>query len=214
MRDLYRAAQEEESIPSFANRIEDYYLRLDSRKSIRDSGEYCYADTGIHCMSFHEECRKEEYESKASNPKPEKGRVGKVAASVTLDMNTIFSKQLKYQQQEIGNLISQIKTLVIALQAAQSSIFGQIILGNNGPGRGRGSWKGRGNGKWRGDSRGTGQSQQHHMQGKPQQQSPPILITQPTPRLPKQKQCLVRSINLDSVGSVGRLETLRRIALC
>ena len=93
MGDLYWADQgEEETIPSFATRIEgllsqirDRFLdqlplqeeqRLlkdclfhGSRKSIRDSVKYCFADADLDYMHFLEECRKSEEEGKAGQAK-------------------------------------------------------------------------------------------------------------------------------------------------
>ena len=90
MRDFYRADQgEEETIPSFATRIEGLLSQIrdrfpnqlplqeeqgllkdclfhGSRKSIRDSIKYCFADAS---MKFLEECRKPEEERKAGQAK-------------------------------------------------------------------------------------------------------------------------------------------------
>ena len=89
MRDFYRADQgEDETIPSYATRIEGLLSQIrdkfpdklplqeeqrllkdhlfhGSRKSIRDSLKYCFADTSIDYMQFLEECRKSEEEGKA-----------------------------------------------------------------------------------------------------------------------------------------------------
>ena len=88
MRDFYRAEQgEDETIPSDATRIEGPLSHIRdkfpdqlplqeeqkllenrlfhwSRKSIRDSLKYCFADPSIDYMQFLEECRKSEEEGK------------------------------------------------------------------------------------------------------------------------------------------------------
>ena len=51
--------------------------------------------------------------------------------------------------------------------------------------RDRVSQKDRSNGTWRGAPRARVLSQQHHLQGQPQQQNPP---TQPTPGYPQQEK--------------------------
>ena len=73
------------------------------RKSIRNSVKYCYADTRVEYMSFLEKFRKVEDEKKCRKPRSEKGRVNTATPVVTPDMNTEFSEQLKYQQQQMGN---------------------------------------------------------------------------------------------------------------
>ena len=84
MRDFYRAdLGEDETIPSFATRIEGLLSQIrdrfpnqlptqeeqrllkdhlfhGSRKSIRDSVKYCFADASVDYMHFLEECRKSE----------------------------------------------------------------------------------------------------------------------------------------------------------
>ena len=88
MRGFYRAEQgEDETIPSYATRIEGLLSHIrdkfpdqlplqeeqrllknclfhGSRKSIRDSLKYCFADASIDYMQFLEECRKSEEEGK------------------------------------------------------------------------------------------------------------------------------------------------------
>ena len=89
MRNFYRADQgEDETIPSFITRIEGLLSQImdrfpnqlphqeeqrllkdrlfhGSRKSIRDSVKYCFADASVDYMHFLEECRKSEEEGKA-----------------------------------------------------------------------------------------------------------------------------------------------------
>ena len=123
MRDFYRAEQwEDETIPSYATRIEGLlshirdrfpdqlplqedqrllknHLFHGSRKSIRDTLKYCFADASIEYMQFLEECRKSEEEGKDGQARaPTKTKVR--AASTTLPPNKEegLSKQLKYQQ--------------------------------------------------------------------------------------------------------------------
>ena len=86
MRDFYQADQgEEETIPSFATRIEGNLLQIrdkfpdqlpnrrnrgsmkdhlfhGNRKSIRDSVKYCFVDATLDYMHFLEECMKSEEE--------------------------------------------------------------------------------------------------------------------------------------------------------
>ena len=93
MRNFYCADQkEEESIPSFATRVEGLLSRIcdkypekltypeeqrllkdclfhGCKKSIQDSVKYCLADPQIDCMHFLEECRKAEDEDKVDHLK-------------------------------------------------------------------------------------------------------------------------------------------------
>ena len=93
MRDFYQADQgEEATIPSFATRIEGLLSQIrdrfpdqlpqqeeerllkdhlfhGSRKSIRDSVKYCFADASLDYMHFLEDCRKSEEEGKAGQAK-------------------------------------------------------------------------------------------------------------------------------------------------
>ena len=93
MRDFYRADQgEEESIPSFATRMEgllsqirDKYMEKFThleeqrllkdwlfhgcKKIIRDSVKYCFADPHMDYMQYLEECRKVEDEDKVGQVK-------------------------------------------------------------------------------------------------------------------------------------------------
>ena len=88
MRDFYRADQgEEESIPSFATRMEGLLSQIRDkfpekfthteeqkllkdrlfhgcRKNVRDSVKYCFANPQVDYMQFLEECRKVEDEDK------------------------------------------------------------------------------------------------------------------------------------------------------
>ena len=117
MRDFYRADQgDDESIPSYATRIEgllsqirDKFLdqlplqeeqRLlkdclfhGSRKGIRASLKYCFADASIDYMQFLEECRKSEEEGKAGQARaPVKAKVKAAAATLTPNKDDGLSK--------------------------------------------------------------------------------------------------------------------------
>ena len=106
MRDFYRTDQgEDETIPFYATRIEGLLSQIrdkfpdklplqeeqsllkdclfhGSRKSIRDSWKYCFADASIDYMQFLEECQKSEEEGKARAPVKAKVR----AADTTLPL--------------------------------------------------------------------------------------------------------------------------------
>ena len=93
MRDFYRADQgEDETTPSVATRVEGLLSQIrdrfpnqlpyqeeqrllkdclfhGSKKSIRDSVIYCFADASVDYMHFLEECRKSEEEGKAGQAK-------------------------------------------------------------------------------------------------------------------------------------------------
>ena len=97
MRDFCRADQgEDESIPSYVTRIEGLLSQIrdrfpdqlplqeeqrllkdclfhGSRKGIRDSLKYCFANASIDYMQFLEECRKSEEEGKAGQARSTKG---------------------------------------------------------------------------------------------------------------------------------------------
>ena len=70
-------------------------------------------------MSFLEECREAEDESKSNKPKTEKEKIKTAAAITTPDISSEFSVQLSQQQQQIGNLRSQMKTFLTDFQATQ-----------------------------------------------------------------------------------------------
>ena len=145
MRDFYRADQGEgETIPSYATRIEGLLSQIrdtfpdklplqeeqrllkdclfhGSRKGIRDSLKYYFADTSIDYMQFLEECRKSEEEGKAGQARAlVKTKVR--AAAVTLPPKEDgLSKQLKYQQHQIDALVGQMKDLVAVVKATHTS---------------------------------------------------------------------------------------------
>ena len=149
MRDFYRADQgEDESIPSYATRIEGLLSQIrdkfpdqlplqeeqrllkdclfhGSRKGIRDSLKYCFADASIDYMQFLEECRKSEEEGKAGQTRaPVKAKV-KAAATLTPNKDDRLSKQLKYQQHQIDALVWQVKDLVAVVKATHTSSRGK-----------------------------------------------------------------------------------------
>ena len=92
MRDFSKQMRQEGTIPSFATRIEKLLSQIrdrfpdqlpqqeeqrflkdclfhGSRKSIRDSVKYCFADATLDYMHFMEECMKSEEEGKAGQTK-------------------------------------------------------------------------------------------------------------------------------------------------
>ena len=182
MRDFYRADQgEDETIPSYATRIEgllsqirdklpdqlplqeDQRLLKDclfhgSRKSIKDSLKYCFADTFIDYMQFLEECRKSEEEGKAGQARaPAKAKVGGAAATLPCNKEDGLSKQLKYQQHHIDALVGQVKDLVAVVKATHSS----SRVGKSGP-----SYTGKGNSDKGITSQNGGQHSQAGQRGK------------------------------------------------
>ena len=140
MRDFYRADQnEEESIPSFAIRMEGLLSQIRDkfpekfttseeqkllkdrlfygcRKSIRDSVKYCFSDPQVDYMQFLEECRKVEDEDRVGqlNLNPPKAKVAAATAPPIRDEE--LNRQLKYQQHQIDTLIGQVKSLVSAVK--------------------------------------------------------------------------------------------------
>ena len=89
-----------------------------SRKSIRDSLKYCFADTSIDYMQFLEECRKSKEEGKAGQARvPVKAKV-RAAAATLPPKDDRLSKQLKYQ---IDALVGQMKDLVAEVKATHTS---------------------------------------------------------------------------------------------
>ena len=146
MRDFYRAEQgEDEIIPSYATRIDRLlshirdkfpdqlplqeeqrllknHLFHGSRKSIRDSLKYCFADASIDYMQFLEEYRKSEEEGKDGQARaPAKTKVRAAAATLPPNKEEGLSKQLKYQQHQIDTLVGQVRDLVAVVKATQSS---------------------------------------------------------------------------------------------
>ena len=128
MRDFYWADQgEEETIPSFATQIEwllsqirdrfpdqlphqeEQRLSKDhlfhgSRKSIRDSVKYCFADASLDYMHFLEECRKAEEEGKVGQAKAET-KAKLAAATVPSTKEDELTKLPKYKQHQIDVLV-------------------------------------------------------------------------------------------------------------
>ena len=132
--DFYHADQgEEESIPSFATKVEGLLSQIWDRfpdklnhlerqrllkdclfhgckKSIRDSVKYCFTDPHVDYMHFLEECHKAEDEDKMRQVKtgPPKAKVA--AATIPPAREDELAKQLKYQQHQIDTLVDQVKT--------------------------------------------------------------------------------------------------------
>ena len=152
MRDFYRADQgEDETIPSFATRIEGLLSQIrgqvpqpasppggteaplgplfhGSRKNIRDSIKYCFMDASVDYMHFLEECRKSEEEGKAGQAKAAaRVKVRAAAATLPTTKEDELTKQLKYQHHQIDALVGQVKNLVSLVRATQpsSSVTGQ-----------------------------------------------------------------------------------------
>ena len=173
MRDFYRADQgEDESIPSYTTRIEGLLSQIrdkfpnklpleeeqrllkdhlfhGSRKSIRDSLKYCFADTSIDYMHFLEECRKSEEERKAGEARaPVKAKIKAAAASPTPNKDEM-PRQLKYQQHQIDALVGQVKNLVAVVKATHTSSRGK-----------NGSYNGKGNSSKGNTSQNRGQQGQ------------------------------------------------------
>ena len=164
MRDFYRADQgEDETIPSYATRIEGLLSQIrdkfpdklplqeeqrllkdhlfhGSRKSIRDSLKYCFADTSIDYMQFLEECRKSQEEGKAGQDRALVKTKVRAAAATLPPKEDGLSKQLKYQQHQIDALVGQMKDLVAVVKATHTS----SRVGKNGSSYGKGS-SGKGN---------------------------------------------------------------------
>ena len=145
MRDFYRADQnEEESIPSFAIRMEGLLSQIRDkfpekfttseeqkflkdrlfygcRKSIRDIVKYCFSDPQVDYMQFLEECRKVEGEDRVGQLKlnPPKAKVAAATAPPIRDEE--LTRQFKYQQHQIDTLIGQVKSLVSAVKTTRTS---------------------------------------------------------------------------------------------
>ena len=159
MRDFYRADQgEDESIPSYATRIEGLLSQIrdkfpdqlplqeeqrllkdrlfhGSRKGIRDSLKYCFADSAIDYMQFLEECRKSEEEGKAGQARaPVKAKIKAAAATPTPNKDEGLSRQLKYQQHQIDALVGQVRDLVAVVKATHTSSKGKNGTSYNGKG--------------------------------------------------------------------------------
>ena len=169
-RDFYRADQgEEESIPSFATRMEgllsqirDKYLEKFThpeeqrllkdqlfhgcKESIRDSVKYCFADPCMDYMQFLEECRKVEDEDKVGQIKvnPPKAKVR--AATVPPTREEELTKQPQYQQHQIDTLVGQVENLVSAVKSTRASSRGATTGGTRMPTQStwRGGLRGRG----------------------------------------------------------------------
>ena len=169
MRDFYRADQrEEESIPSFATRMEgllsqirDKFLEkfTDSeeqkllkdrsfhgcRKTVKDSVKYCFSDPQVDYMQFLEECRKVEDEDKVGQVKSNLPKAKVAAATVPPTRDDELTKQLRYQQHQIDTLVGQVKNLVSAVKATRTSSRGATTGGAR-----------MSQTSWRGGSRGRG----------------------------------------------------------
>ena len=84
-----------------------------SRKSIRNSVKYCFADASPDYMHFLEECSKAEEEGKVGQAKAAtKAKVAAATAPHTKEDE--LNKQLKYQQHQTDALVGQVKGLVVS----------------------------------------------------------------------------------------------------
>ena len=193
MQDFYRADQgEEESIPSFATRVEGLLSQIHDKflekltppeeqgllkdrlfhgckKSIRDSVKYCFADPSIDYMHFLEECRKAEDEDKVGQTKSNPPKAKVAAATVPPTREDELAKQLRYQQHQIDALVGQVKNLVSAVKATRVSSRGANTTG--GPGM-------QTQNTWRGGSRGRGLPRQTHPRTTPQPRARNPQLTQ------------------------------------
>ena len=153
MRDFYRADQrEEESIPSFATRMEGLLSQIRDkfpekfthseeqkllkdrlfhgcRKTIRDSVKYCFSDPQVDYMQFLEECRKVEDEDKMGQVKPTPPKAKVAAATVPSTRDDELAKQLRYQQHQIDTLVGQVQNLVSAVKATRPTSRGATTGG-------------------------------------------------------------------------------------
>ena len=169
MRDFYRADQgEEESIPSFATRMEGLLSQIRDkfpekfthteeqkllkdrffhgcRKNIRDSVKYCFTNPQVDYMQFLEECRKVEDEDKVGQVKINPSKAKVEAATVPPTGGDELTKQLRYQQHQIDTLVGQVKNLVSAVKSTRASSRGATTAGTR-----------MSQTTWRGGSRGRG----------------------------------------------------------
>ena len=193
MWDFYRADQgEEESIPSFATRVEGLLSQIHDKfpekltppeeqgllkdrlfygckKSIRDSVKYCFANPRIDYMHLLEECRKAEDEDKVGQTKPNPPKAKVAAATVPPTREDELAKQLRYQQHQIDALVGQVKNLVSAVKATRVSSRGANTTG--GPGMQTPY-------SWRGGSRGRDLPRQTHPRTTPQPRARNPQLTQ------------------------------------
>ena len=209
MRDFYHADQgEKDTIPSFATWIEGLLSQIrdrfpdqlphqeeqrllkdhlfhGSRKSIRDSVKYCFADTSLDYMHFLEECRKAEEGGKVGQTKASaKAKVA--AATVPPTKEDELTKQLKYHKHCIDVLVGQVKSLVSAVRAMQASSSGARP----------GGFGRQTQGTWRGGSRGRDLPLQTQSQATPQ----------PKARSPQQVQGVVKAYKCWQCGEVGHFK--------
>ena len=193
MGDFYHADQgEEESIPSFATRVEGLLSQIRDKfqekltppeeqrllkdhlfhgckKGIWDSVKYCFADPRIDYMHFLEECRKAEDEEKVGQAKSNPPKAKVAAATVPPTREDELDKQLRYQQHQIDALVGQVKNLVSTVKATRVSSKGANTTG--GPGM-------QTQNTWRGGSRGRGLPRQTHPRTTPQPRARNPQLTQ------------------------------------
>ena len=164
MRDFYRADQgEEESIPSFATRMEGLLSQIRDKfpgkfthteeqkllkdrlfhgckKNVRDSVKYCFASPQVDYMQFLEECSKVEDEDKVGQVKINPSKAKVAAATVPPTREDELTKQLRYQQHQIDTLVGQVKNLVSAVKSTRASSRGATTVGTR---MSQTTWRGR-----------------------------------------------------------------------
>ena len=195
MRDFYRADQkEEESIPSFATRVEGLLSQIHDKypekltypeeqrllkdcpfhgckKSMWDSVKYCFVVPQIDYMHFLEECRKAEDEDKVDQSKIKPPKIKVAAATIPSTREDELARQLKYQQHQIDSLVGQVKKLVSAFKATRAS--SRVVSTTDGPGMQQQNSR-------RGGSRGRGLPRQTHPRTTPQPRARDPQTTQGT----------------------------------
>ena len=205
VRDFYCADQkEEESIPSFATRVEGLLFQIGDKypkkltypeeqrllkdhlfhgckKSIQDSVKYCFADPHIEYIHFLEECRKAEDEDKVDQSKIKPPKIKVAATTIPSTRKDELARQLKYQQHQIDSLVGQVKKLVSAAKATRVSSRGAITTDGT---------RMQPQNSWRGGSRGRGLPRQTH--------------PRTTPNLGPEIPRTIRGQVLLGVGNMGR----------
>ena len=163
-----------------------------SRKSIRDSLKYYFADASMDYMHFLEECRNSEEEGKAGQAKA----APKAKAAAPLTKQNELTKQLRYQQHQTDALVGQVKNLVSAVRATQAS---SSVARPGNPSFGKVGFGRQTQGTWRGGSRGRA------LPSQPQPGSTP----QSTGRSPQQEQGAAKIYKPNQCwqcGEVGHLK--------
>ena len=153
-------------------------------------------DASVDYMHFLEECRKSEEEGKAGQAKAAT-RVKAKAAAATLcpTKEEGLTKQLKYQQHQIGTLVGQVKNLVSLVRATQPS---SSVARTGNPSYGRGGYSKKSQCTGRGGSWGKDQSSQ------------PRTTLQPKVRSPHQEQGATKTYKPSQCWQCGDVGHLKR----